>query len=69
MQVRYQAALRPDKVRYINENFLLNKALFIPTLKRGEVYWVNLDPTKGSEIKKCRPCVLKYYRSLNFLAY
>lgn len=23
--------------------------------KRGEVYWVNLDPTIGSEIKKTRP--------------
>jgi len=27
-------------------------------LKRGDVYWVDLDPTKGSEIKKMRPCVL-----------
>jgi mRNA interferase MazF len=27
-------------------------------LKRGEVYWVDLDPTVGSEIKKQRPCVL-----------
>ena len=26
-------------------------------IKRGSVYWVNLDPTKGSEIKKERPCV------------
>jgi mRNA interferase MazF len=25
---------------------------------RGSVYWVNLDPTQGSEIKKIRPCVL-----------
>jgi mRNA interferase MazF len=28
------------------------------TLKRGDIYWVNLDPTTGSEIKKQRPCVL-----------
>jgi mRNA interferase MazF len=28
------------------------------TLKRGDIYWVNLDPTIGSEIKKKRPCVL-----------
>lgn len=28
------------------------------SLKRGDVYWVNLDPTVGSEIKKQRPCVL-----------
>jgi mRNA interferase MazF len=27
-------------------------------LNRGSVYWVNLDPTTGSEIKKARPCVL-----------
>ena len=26
--------------------------------KRGEIYWVNLDPTIGSEIKKVRPCVI-----------
>lgn len=24
-------------------------------VKRGEVYWVNLDPTVGTEIKKIRP--------------
>jgi mRNA interferase MazF len=24
-------------------------------VKRGEVYWVSLDPTRGSEIKKTRP--------------
>lgn len=27
-------------------------------LKRGDIYWVNLDPTIGSEIKKKRPCVI-----------
>jgi len=26
--------------------------------KRGEVYWVNLDPTVGTEIKKKRPCII-----------
>ncbi|MBA4393766.1 MAG: MazF family transcriptional regulator [Desulfobacca sp.] len=26
--------------------------------KRGEIVWVNLDPTVGSEIKKIRPCVI-----------
>lgn len=26
--------------------------------KRGQVYWVNLDPTIGSEIRKKRPCVI-----------
>ena len=27
-------------------------------LKRGDVYWVDLNPTIGSETKKQRPCVL-----------
>ena len=27
-------------------------------MNRGDVYWVNLDPTTGSEINKLRPCVL-----------
>jgi mRNA interferase MazF len=26
--------------------------------KRGDVYWVNLDPTMGAEINKTRPCVI-----------
>jgi mRNA interferase MazF len=26
--------------------------------KRGEIYWINLDPTIGSEIKKVRPCII-----------
>ena len=26
--------------------------------RRGEVYWVNLDPTIGSEIRKTRPCLV-----------
>jgi mRNA interferase MazF len=31
----------------------------LPTkLKRGDVYWVNLDPTIGSETKKTRPGVI-----------
>lgn len=25
---------------------------------RGEIYWVNLDPTIGSEIQKTRPCLI-----------
>ncbi len=28
------------------------------TVKRGDIYWINLDPTRGSEIRKRRPCVL-----------
>ncbi|GAB4111939.1 MAG: type II toxin-antitoxin system PemK/MazF family toxin [Roseiflexaceae bacterium] len=26
--------------------------------RRGEIYWVNLDPTLGSEIAKTRPAVI-----------
>jgi mRNA interferase MazF len=28
------------------------------SLKRGDIYWVDLAPTVGSEIRKKRPCVL-----------
>ena len=34
-------------------------------LKRGSVYWVNLDPTQGAEIKKVRPGVLVGAAPLN----
>lgn len=27
-------------------------------VKRGEVYWVNLDPAIGSEIRKTRPALI-----------
>lgn len=27
-------------------------------VKRGEVYWIELDPTIGSEIRKTRPCLI-----------
>ena len=27
-------------------------------IKRGEIYWVNLDPTVGAEIRKTRPAVV-----------
>ena len=30
-----------------------------------EVYWVNLDPTLGSEIQKTRPCVVVGPDSMN----
>lgn len=26
--------------------------------QRGEIWWIALDPTKGSEIKKTRPCLV-----------
>jgi mRNA interferase MazF len=28
------------------------------TILRGQVYWVELDPVRGSEIAKTRPCVV-----------
>ncbi len=28
------------------------------TPNRGEVWWVSLDPTQGSEIRKTRPCLI-----------
>ena len=30
----------------------------VKTIHRFEVWWVNLEPTKGSEIRKMRPCVI-----------
>lgn len=27
-------------------------------MKRGDIYWIDLNPTTGSEINKQRPCVL-----------
>lgn len=27
-------------------------------VKQYEIYWTNLDPTVGSEIRKTRPCVI-----------
>jgi mRNA interferase MazF len=27
-------------------------------MDRGDIYWVDLNPTTGSEINKLRPCVL-----------
>jgi len=32
---------------------------------RGEVYWVNLDPTKGTEIRKARPALVVSPDDLN----
>jgi mRNA interferase MazF len=34
-------------------------------LKRGEVWWVDLDPTRGSEIQKTRPAVILTVDALN----
>lgn len=35
------------------------------TPRRGEVWWVSLDPTLGSEIRKTRPCVVMGTNVLN----
>ncbi|NOU21560.1 MAG: type II toxin-antitoxin system PemK/MazF family toxin [Methyloglobulus sp.] len=34
-------------------------------VRRGEVYWVNLDPTVGTEIKKTRPALVVSPDDLN----
>ncbi|ROH89558.1 type II toxin-antitoxin system PemK/MazF family toxin [Stagnimonas aquatica] len=34
-------------------------------MQRGELWWVNLDPTLGSEIRKTRPCVILSVDALN----
>lgn len=31
-----------------------------------EIYWVLIDPTKGSEIKKTRPCVIVSPKEMNY---
>ena len=33
--------------------------------ERGEIWWVALDPTLGSEIRKTRPCVVVSVKILN----
>ena len=38
-----------------------------PTIKRGEIWWVSLDPAQGSEIRKTRPCVVLSHNTLNRL--
>ncbi|WP_411726058.1 type II toxin-antitoxin system PemK/MazF family toxin [Methyloglobulus sp.] len=34
-------------------------------VRRGDVYWVNLDPTLGTEIKKTRPALVVSPDDLN----
>jgi mRNA interferase MazF len=34
-------------------------------MNRGDVYWVDLNPTKGSEINKKRPCVIVSVNPIN----
>jgi mRNA interferase MazF len=33
--------------------------------ERGDIWWVALDPTLGSEIRKTRPCVVMSVKVLN----
>jgi mRNA interferase MazF len=35
------------------------------TVRRGDIWWVNLDPTQGSEIRKTRPAVVITTDALN----
>ena len=35
------------------------------TPRRGEVWWVRLDPTRGAEIRKTRPCLVVSANALN----
>lgn len=30
----------------------------VSVMNRGDIFWIDLNPTKGSEINKLRPCVL-----------
>lgn len=34
-------------------------------IERGEIWWINLDPTVGAEIKKRRPCVILSANTIN----
>lgn len=35
------------------------------SIRRGEVHWVSLDPTRGSEMAKRRTCVVLSAREIN----
>lgn len=39
--------------------------MIFETIRRGEVFLVNLNPTRGSEIQKTRPCVIVSPDELN----
>lgn len=38
-----------------------------PDIRRGDIWWIGLDPTQGSEISKTRPCVILTHDTLNRL--
>ena len=35
------------------------------SIRRFDIYWVDLDPTKGSEIQKIRPCIVVSPEEMN----
>jgi mRNA interferase MazF len=44
----------------------MSQAITVPIIvRRGEVWWVDLDPTRGSEIRKTRPAVVLTVDALN----
>lgn len=34
-------------------------------IKRGDIFWVDLDPAKDTEIQKTRPCVIISHNTMN----
>ena len=38
-----------------------------PEILRGDVWWVSLDPSQGSEVNKTRPCLVLTQDTLNRL--
>jgi mRNA interferase MazF len=36
-------------------------------IRRGDIWWVSLDPTQGAEIRKTRPCIVITHDTLNRL--
>ena len=37
----------------------------LEAVRRGEIWWVNFDPTQGSEIRKTRPAIVVTANALN----
>ena len=38
------------------------------TIKRGEIYWINFDPTIGTEIRKIRPALIIFNSDKRIIA-
>ncbi len=43
----------------------VSPSLIPATVRRGEVWWVDLDPARGSEVRKVRPAVVLTANALN----